>query len=75
MDTTGLKRPVVQLVGVDGNAFSILGRVQRAMRAAGWPKPAIDAVMDEARTGDYDHLLATVIRYCDEPGDDDEACR
>ncbi len=66
MDTTGLMRPVVQLVGEDGNAFSILGRVQRAMRRAGWPREKIAEFMAEATSGDYDHLLGTVIRYCDE---------
>ena len=66
MDTTGLKRPVVRLAGEDGNAFAILGRVRRAMRVAGWPKAAIDAFLAEATSGDYDHLLATVLCYCDE---------
>ncbi len=31
-------RVKVQLVGEDGNAFAILGRVQTAMRMAGVPK-------------------------------------
>ena len=74
MDMTGLRRPVVALVGLDGNAFAILGRVQRAMRQAGWSKTAIDSFMAEATAGDYDHLLQTVIAHCDEASDreDDE---
>ena len=74
MDTTGLKRPVVRLAGEDGNAFAILGRVRRAMRVAGWPKDAIDRFLAEATSGDYDHLLQTVIRACGAPecdGDQD----
>lgn len=70
MDTTGLKRPVVRLVGEDGNAFAILGRVRRTMRQAGWPKDAIDGFMAEATSGNYDYLLATVLDHCDEPADD-----
>lgn len=73
MHATGLKRPVVRLVGEDGNAFAILGRVRRAMRHAGWPKSTIDEFLREATAGDYDHLLQTVMRYCDEADDPDEA--
>jgi len=75
MDTTGLKRPVVRLVGEDGNAFAILGRVRRAMRQAGWPHEKVQEFLREATAGDYDHLLATVVGYCDEQrdGDDDAA--
>jgi hypothetical protein len=53
---------VVELVGRDGNAFAILGAVQRALRKAG-----VDpgAYMDEATAGDYDHLLETTMRWVD----------
>jgi len=53
----------VELVGNDGNAFSILGNVTRAMRRGGVPKTDIDAFMAEATAGDYDHLLGTVMRW------------
>lgn len=72
MDVTGLKRPVVRLVGEDGNAFAILGRVRRAMRVAGWPQEKVQEFLREATAGDYDHLLQTVIGCCDEPFDGDE---
>lgn len=65
-DLTKLPRPVVKLVGEDGNAFFILGRVSREMRRVGWKKDEIDQFMNEATSGDYDHLLRTVIKYCDE---------
>ena len=55
----------VQLSGEDGNAFSILGRVQREMRRAQVPKPDIELFMSQATSGDYDHLLHTVMRYVD----------
>lgn len=51
----------VQLAGEDGNAFSILGRVQRSMRRAGVEKSEIEEFMAEAMAGDYDHLLRTVM--------------
>ena len=57
-------KPKVKLVGEDGNAFAILGRVNRALKAAGMHEEA-KAFMAEAITGDYDHLLATVQKYVD----------
>lgn len=53
---------VVKLVGEDGNAFSILGRVSKALKRAGYADGAKE-FMAEATSGDYDHLLATVQRY------------
>jgi len=51
----------VELVGQDGNAFAILGNVQRAMRQADIDKADIDKLMAEAMSGDYNHLLQTVM--------------
>jgi hypothetical protein len=53
----------VKLVGEDGNAFAILGRCQQAMRQARLPKAEIDAFFAEAKSGDYDHLLQTCVRW------------
>lgn len=53
----------VQLVGEDGNAFAILGRVSRELRRAKVPKSEIDTFLEEATSGDYDHLLATVTKW------------
>lgn len=53
----------VQLIGADGNAFAILGKVQRALREAGADKAEIEDFMAEAMSGDYDHLLATVTAW------------
>lgn len=55
----------VLLSGRDGNAFAILGTVQAAMRKADVPRAEIDAFMKEAMSGDYDHLLQTVLRTVD----------
>lgn len=52
----------VELVGHDGNAFSILGRVMNAMRAAGHADQ-VDAYHDEATAGDYNNLLAVTMRW------------
>ena len=55
----------VALSGEDGNAFSILGRVTKAMRRAQVPEHEIALFTSTAMSSDYDHLLATVMRYVD----------
>ena len=58
-------RPRVRLVGTDGNAFAVLGRVFRALREAGWSQEERDAFQKEATSGDYNHLLGTVMKHLD----------
>jgi len=52
----------VKLVGEDGNAFMILGRVSKALKRAGHADLAKEYML-EATKGDYDHLLATTMQY------------
>ena len=53
----------VKLVGEDGNAFNILGIVNRALKEAGvsWEEQA--EFMAEATAGDYDDLLQTCMQW------------
>lgn len=55
----------VQLTGENGNAFAVLGSVLRELRNAGVPQAERDAFREEATAGDYDHLLATCMRWVD----------
>jgi hypothetical protein len=50
----------VELVGADGNAFNILGLVNRALRKGGASNAEVSAFVAEATKGDYNHLLAVV---------------
>lgn len=52
----------VDLIGQDGNAFAILARVKKALKANGVSKKDIDTFMEEAMSGDYNHLLTTVMK-------------
>lgn len=64
----------VPLVGQDGNAFSIMGRVAAALRKAGHGD-AVAAYQAEAMSGDYDNLLRVTARTVNigiSPGEDDE---
>ena len=58
-----LSKPTVKLVGEDGNAFSIMGRVKQSLRRAGADKEYIDKYLSEATAGDYDHLLVVSLEY------------
>jgi hypothetical protein len=60
-----MKKPYVKLTGEDGNAFLIIGKCLKAMRKAGWSVEQIDKFQTDATSGDYDHLLATVMKYCE----------
>jgi hypothetical protein len=64
------KKVDLQLVGIDGNAFSLMGAFQGKARREGWSKEEIAAVLAECQKGDYDHLLVTLSSVC-EPKDDD----
>ena len=43
-----LTKPTVKLVGEDGNAFSIMGSVKKALRRAGADQEYIDRYLSEA---------------------------
>ena len=62
MSKTGVEVP---LVGTDGNAFAILGRVIREMKRAGVASQIIELYKDEATASGYDNLLRVTMRYVD----------
>lgn len=45
------------LVGVNGNAFSVMGYVMRAMKERRRTREEIDVYVKDAMSSDYDHLL------------------
>jgi len=53
----------VRLVGTDGNAFALLGKVRQAFRRAGYDAGFIEQFTKEAMAGSYDELLACIMRY------------
>lgn len=65
-----MRKPRVRLVGEDGNAIAIIGRVGRAARLAGWPLVERVALSAAMTSGDYDHLLHTAATYCEQIGVD-----
>lgn len=55
----------VQLSGRNGNAFSILGIMDKALRDAGVDKGTRENFQRDATSGDYDHLLRTCMAWVD----------
>lgn len=52
------------LVGVDGNAFAVMGYTARALRETGH-KDLIKQMQEEATSGDYNNLLCVCMHYID----------
>lgn len=59
------EKPTVVLLGEDGNAFAIMGRVIKALRRAGYTEEEITQYREEATSGDYNHLLQVTMKWVD----------
>jgi hypothetical protein len=53
----------VKMTGEDGNAFSILGRVIKALRRARVPLEERKKFQAEATATDYNNVLQTVMKW------------
>jgi hypothetical protein len=53
------------LVGVNGNAFAIMGYVSNAMIECKFTRQEIDEYRKKAMSGNYDNLLAVSLDYID----------
>lgn len=53
----------VQLSGQDGNAFIMAGRTRTALKRAGVPDEDQAAFLEEALSGDYDHVVQTIMAW------------
>lgn len=53
------------LVGVDGNAYCIMGYTAKAMRRAGFSKEEVEQMYEEAESSDYYNLIAVCDGYID----------
>lgn len=47
----------LKLVGLDGNAYSLMGAFQRQARREGWTPEEIQTVLDQCTSGDYNNLV------------------
>ena len=60
----------LDLVGVNGNAFMIMGVFQRQAIKEGWTQAEIDLVLTVAKSGDDNQLLATIENHCEHKNQD-----
>lgn len=62
---SGVRYPdvVLPLVGEDGNAVALIAAARKALRNAGVVDEEIERFTAEARSGDYDGVLATCMRW------------
>ena len=58
-----MARQKYNLVGIDGNAYSIMGYVTDAMKEEGFSKPERDEYLRDTTSSDYNHLLCVSIDY------------
>ena len=63
MKTTETLKPKLNLVGLDGNAFSILGRAKKAADKSKMPAEKWAEYRQKAMAGDYDNLLQVTMEY------------
>lgn len=56
----------LKLVGTDGNAFAIMGKVVSALKDQKVSKEKVEQYLQDAKSGDYNNLLAVSLKYCDE---------
>lgn len=67
-----LGKAELQLVGIDGNAWSIMGAVGQAMRKHGYSNQAKGEMVEDSMSGDYNHVIQTAMFWTDSPEDEDE---
>ena len=61
-----MTRQKYNLVGIDGNAYSIMGYVIDAMKEEGFSKAERDEYLRDAMSSDYNHLLCVSIDYVEQ---------
>jgi len=60
------EKPIVRLVGLDGNAFLIMGLCRRAATKAGWSEEKTTALVRQMMgASSYDNLLQVVMEHFD----------
>ena len=66
------KKVDLSLLHLDGNAFYLIGAFRKQARKEGWTSEEIEEVTNECASGDYDHLLQTLMSVCEGYDEDDE---
>lgn len=59
------KRVNLELLGLDGNAFYLMGAFQKQARREHWTQEEIDKVLSACQESDYNHLLVVLMEHCE----------
>ena len=63
-----MEKPIKQisltLVGLNGNAYSLMGAFEQQAKRENWTKEEIDEVLNEAMTADYNYLVYILHKHC-----------
>lgn len=63
----------MNLVGLNGNAFSLMGAFQREARKQGWSQEEIEVVLDKCMSSDYDNLLRVLMENTEPEDEEDDS--
>ena len=66
------EKPIVKLLGIDGNVFSVIGRVSKALTKAGLNNEREQFVASIESCLSYDEVLQLAFEYCDVEGEEEE---
>lgn len=66
------KKVKLTLVGLDGNAYFLMGAFSKQAKKEGWAPEEIKLVLDKCKEGNYDELLCTLMDHCNDYGDSSE---
>lgn len=58
-----IEKPECQLIGTDGNVFSIIGKVSKTLRRAGLSEQADEFTNKSFDAGSYDEVLQLAFKY------------
>jgi len=61
--SSGPRKPPCKLVGENGNALNVVGRVARALREDGQEDRAVEFIERATRSRSYDAVLALCFEY------------
>lgn len=66
------KKVKMNLVGMDGNAFNLMGQFEKRAKHENWTSEEIQYVLNQCMSSNYDNLLKTLLKYTEEDLDNPE---
>ena len=67
-----MKKVKLTLVGLDGNAFYLLGIFKNTAKKQGFSKKFIDEILTNATSSDYNNLLCVLSDACEDEDEDED---